>query len=154
MVNRWKDDRLEADVHSAICEYSPNSCVGELLYGCPTTAAVMASSLACVHSVHGRLAFTSVLRLTLHISRQSCFSRRNTLASGRRPGWWRSAYSHHYRLHYCRHRGLRACRNVSQLSDHTWAPLYTVCRLETSNKALYYRDSSAEPHDGDKYLEH
>ena len=56
-----EEDRLEADVHSAVCWYSPNSCVGDLLFGCPSTAAVMASPLPCVHTVHGRLSFTRVL---------------------------------------------------------------------------------------------
>jgi hypothetical protein len=53
-----EDDRLEVEVHSAVCQYSPHSCVGELLYGCRYIAAVMASSLACVRTVHERFAFT------------------------------------------------------------------------------------------------
>lgn len=152
-----KDGSLEADVPSTICYCSPNSCVGELFsvrlsyhscsYGIVIGLCPFSPWATCIHKC-----------LTLHVSRQSYFNCRNTLASGRRRPGWRRVYSHHYHLHCYRHRGLRACRRVSRLFDHTWAPLFTVCRLETSNKALCRRDSTAEtmlpPHGDDKCLEH
>jgi hypothetical protein len=51
-------------------------------------AAVMTSSLAGVGKVCGRLAFTSSVRITLHISGRSHCNRRNTSVSGwRQPEW-------------------------------------------------------------------
>jgi hypothetical protein len=43
---------------------------------------------------------------------------------------------------YYMHRGLRACSSISRLFDHPRVPLYTVCRLEISSKALYRCDST------------
>ena len=51
-----EDNRLETDVRCTIRWGSPNSVrerERELLNGCPSTAAIMASSLTCVRTVHG-----------------------------------------------------------------------------------------------------
>jgi hypothetical protein len=61
---------------------SPNSRVisGQILNGSPSTAAIMASSLAGIGTVHGRPAFTCVISCLMEMQ----LNRRNTSASRRR----------------------------------------------------------------------
>jgi hypothetical protein len=114
------------------------------------TVAIMACSLAGVHTLHGRSAFTNAVSLTIPVSGRRCPNNRNTLASGwRRQGV--GPYSEYFRaavptraLHATRLEGHVAVFEVCVCARHdqqiVTEPYCARCMLNTGKITFYRRD--------------